>query len=224
MVIVILIAPLLLAFVTALALLVPATQAAARWGTGGEDRPVEGATVVALLRAGLLAVRRVLRAAKAREPRFVQLFFALFAVVMVFVALEEISWGQHLLGFETPDAFKHNAQQELTLHNLPGLHGHTEYMRFGFGLAGLVGVVAGRVRRLAPIAASVILVPWFATIMVLGGLDLWVDYGSISWRIDRTVNLMSEFVEMLIGIAALGYVWLSGRALALRKVERRAEG
>ena len=86
MVIVILIAPLLLAFVTALALLVPATQAAARWVTGGEDRPVEVATVVALLLAGLLAVRRVLRAAKAREPRFVQLFFALFAVVMVFVA------------------------------------------------------------------------------------------------------------------------------------------
>ena len=117
MVIVILIAPLLLAFVTALALLVPATQAAARWVTGGEDRPVEVATVVALLLAGLLAVRRVLRAAKAREPRFVQLFFALFAVVMVFVALEEISWGQHLLGLETPDAFKHNAQQELTLHS-----------------------------------------------------------------------------------------------------------
>jgi hypothetical protein len=38
---------------------------------------------------------------------------------LFFVAMEEISWGQRILGAESPEFFKkHNAQGELTLHNL----------------------------------------------------------------------------------------------------------
>ncbi len=45
---------------------------------------------------------------------FLFLFIALF-----FIAGEEISWGQRILGIETPDAIKEiNYQDELTLHNL----------------------------------------------------------------------------------------------------------
>ncbi len=47
------------------------------------------------------------------------IYFLLFFVFFFFAAGEEISWGQRLLGFETPEAIKEkNVQQEFTLHNM----------------------------------------------------------------------------------------------------------
>ncbi len=45
--------------------------------------------------------------------------FALLALCTFYVAMEEISWGQRLFDFPTPDLFKrHNLQSETNLHNL----------------------------------------------------------------------------------------------------------
>lgn len=45
--------------------------------------------------------------------------FGLFASGLLFVALEEISWGQRIFHVETPDYFdRHNYQQEISVHNL----------------------------------------------------------------------------------------------------------
>jgi hypothetical protein len=45
--------------------------------------------------------------------------FILFSVSMFFGAGEEISWGQRIIGFETPQEIeKINVQKEFTLHNL----------------------------------------------------------------------------------------------------------
>lgn len=41
---------------------------------------------------------------------------AMFGVVL-FILMEEMSWGQHWLGFSTPDAFEANIQNETNLHN-----------------------------------------------------------------------------------------------------------
>ena len=47
------------------------------------------------------------------------LFVFLLALVLFIGAGEELSWGQHILGFETPESVaKHNLQGELNLHNL----------------------------------------------------------------------------------------------------------
>lgn len=43
----------------------------------------------------------------------------LLGVALALVAMEEISWGQRLFGFQTPAWFRlHNAQGEATIHNL----------------------------------------------------------------------------------------------------------
>jgi hypothetical protein len=45
--------------------------------------------------------------------------FLFLSAGLVFVAFEEISWGQRLLGIETPETIAEiNAQEELTIHNL----------------------------------------------------------------------------------------------------------
>lgn len=46
-------------------------------------------------------------------------FFAVLALACLYVVLEEISWGQRLIGFDTPELLKrYNLQREANLHNL----------------------------------------------------------------------------------------------------------
>lgn len=48
-----------------------------------------------------------------------RLFFSLLAAALFYVVMEEISWGQRIIGFETPELLmEHNIQQEANLHNL----------------------------------------------------------------------------------------------------------
>ena len=45
----------------------------------------------------------------------------------MFVCLEEISWGQRIFGFQTPEGIRDiNAQREFNIHNLRIFHGKTE--------------------------------------------------------------------------------------------------
>ncbi|MBW3538901.1 MAG: hypothetical protein KY476_01395 [Planctomycetes bacterium] len=85
-----------------------------------ETGPIELATAAFFLAAALGAVAH-LRRNRASLPRAVRVLFGLFAAAALFVALEEVSYGQHLLGFECPRWFeRHNHQGELNLHNMLG--------------------------------------------------------------------------------------------------------
>lgn len=54
-----------------------------------------------------------------REQKFLGLWFALAAICCVYVGGEEISWGQHILKWSTPDYWAAiNDQQETNLHNV----------------------------------------------------------------------------------------------------------
>jgi len=55
-----------------------------------------------------------------RTPR--NLVYLALALILFFGAAEEISWGQRILGFETPDFLRENEQEEFTVHNLPFLN------------------------------------------------------------------------------------------------------
>ena len=53
------------------------------------------------------------------RARWRRIAYALLALLLFVACGEELSWGQHWLGFETPDAIKQiNAQDEVNLHNL----------------------------------------------------------------------------------------------------------
>lgn len=79
-----------------------------------EDEPLEWASFWAFLLAGAVFARAAWR----RRHRW-PWFLLLVAMFCLFVAGEEISWGQRLLGFRPPEYFlAENFQQELNLHNL----------------------------------------------------------------------------------------------------------
>jgi hypothetical protein len=97
-----------------------------------------------------------------------RVFCLLFAVFMLFVAAEEVSWGQRFLGFTTPEFLSTNQQGESNLHNLRG---------FPRELYPLVMLAWGVVLPLANLARpawfarmSFPVPPWFCTVCVLLGL------------------------------------------------------
>jgi len=81
------------------------------WATY-EDLYVEWAQFFSFAVAGLIAIRLAMRGGRYRP------FFVLLALACLYTVGEEISWGQRLLGFESPHFFEeYNIQQETNLHN-----------------------------------------------------------------------------------------------------------
>ena len=72
-----------------------------------------------------------------QERKMWGILYYLFAVGLLFVGLEEISWGQRLLGWESPDFFQvYNSQAETTIHNLEWFR---HYLHHGYMVIGFLG-------------------------------------------------------------------------------------
>ena len=57
--------------------------------------------------------------------RFRNVFMLGYALLFLVVGGEEISWGQRIIGIQTPEALKElNVQKETNLHNIDGIHQH----------------------------------------------------------------------------------------------------
>ena len=159
-----------------------------------EDGPLEWASFWAFLlaagAAGWLAFRT---RARGRLPWCE----AGLSLLCLFIAMEEISWGQRLLGYQPPSYFlEHNFQQELNLHNLvdTGLRKlalTVLILGYGVALPLLLRIAPLRALalRLGVIAPPVALVPAFLS---TGLLYLWYP-----------VHLTGEFVEFMLGAGLL---------------------
>ena len=86
----------------------------------GKEKLLEGVGALCYLTACVLALVVRSKTEKiGRQARRNRRTLLLLGVVFFVAAGEEASWGQHFLGFKTPDAIaKRNIQGELTLHNL----------------------------------------------------------------------------------------------------------
>lgn len=83
----------------------------------GEDRAVEWLTFIGFL--GAAAVSWTALRFRAAMGRKTLAYFALLGLFFFVCAGEEISWGQRIFGFGTPDAMSEvNEQDEFNLHNL----------------------------------------------------------------------------------------------------------
>lgn len=103
-----------------------------------EQGVIENLTVVALLGGAVICVRRAWRSRRGRRFRVATL---LLAALFVVAAGEELSWGQRLLGLETPQFFQqHNIQRETNFHNL--VVGGVKLNKLVFGTGLLIVVLA----------------------------------------------------------------------------------
>ena len=193
-------------FATLLGLLALAERAPARFEhVMREDGWAEWATFCAFALAAGLALHAFRRArAAAHGHRLDQLALLGLALFCVFVAGEEISWGQRLLGFRPPALFlANNHQQESNLHNL--LKGVLETRWMVFGVATIYGVVAPYLAYVArwpsALAAPRSLLPWFTAVAFL---ELSYPY-----------QLVGELAELVLGLLFLADVGARRRALRI---------
>lgn len=133
-----------------------------------EDRALEWWTVAAYLIAGVVRLRHAIASRR--------VFDALVALFCLFVAGEEMSWGQRLLGFTPAEVFlAGNVQQEATLHNFASVFGRPKWILmlclFGYGIALPLVAVVPRLRllltRVGATAPSAPFAPWFALAIAL---------------------------------------------------------
>lgn len=85
----------------------------------GEDGVVEYLGALGLFAASVLFFLGFLRVRQSPISWIKKAFLLVLALVFLFGAGEEISWGQRILGVETPEALRDaNVQGELNFHNL----------------------------------------------------------------------------------------------------------
>jgi len=86
-----------------------------------EDEVIENATVFVYFYSFIFSLLI------AKEFKNQKIFFTLFLILGVgffFIAFEEISWGQRMFDFDSPDWFPKNIQDETTIHNLEVFQSH----------------------------------------------------------------------------------------------------
>ncbi|MDD5323236.1 MAG: hypothetical protein PHD43_22020 [Methylococcales bacterium] len=207
-------APVIIMFLFAVFLFIPTTRQATLWMLD-ENHPVELLTFVFALTGGIFGLALARRARKQGEKTLVVNFYIFFSVALIFIAMEEVAWGQKFFEFDTPTAWRAiNLQGETTLHNVMGLQGHSEILRLIFGLGGLVGVCLSFHLYFQKIGAPVILLSWFLIITFHAAVDVYNDFFPIEPRFDYYINRTSELVELLIAISGFLYVILNSKMLS----------
>ncbi|RMD84017.1 MAG: hypothetical protein D6815_05125 [Candidatus Dadabacteria bacterium] len=160
-----------------------------------EDEYIEWATYCAFAFAAAGWLAGAWRHRIQRQPHW---WFALaMTAFCVFVAGEEISWGQRLLAYRPPVYFlEHNFQQELNVHNVIS----TDLRKLGlkcvlagYGIAlpliAAVGPIRRRLDRWGVVAPPAWLIPLFAA-----ALAAYVHY---PWK------YTGEIVELMMGLGFL---------------------
>lgn len=148
-----------------------------------EDQPLEWVTFWAFMLAAFFYAKAASSNIRTGLPWFV-VGLSMFCFV---VAMEEISWGQRLLGYETPRYFlEHNYQKELNLHNVVA----TRFRKLALGvfLAGYglflplvrtLPLTMGLFHKLRLQAPPVALVPSFAILFGVYIVYPWRYTGEI---------------------------------------------
>lgn len=186
----------------------PATREFTKWILA-ENSLVEMLTFVLFLVGAGIGLTYSLRLVKQKERWWVPGFYSTFSVGLFFIAMEEVSWGQQFFGFETPETFREiNEQGETTIHNIRGMSGNTEYLRLIFGIGGMVGILLYTYESFRKVAAPVLLLPWFLVIIAHSIVDIFNDIVPIQKHFDALISELAEFVELLIAMAAVIFLWL----------------
>jgi len=170
-----------------------------------EDGPLEWATFWAFLLAAGVWLRVWYRCD--RPGFWLHCYLLGLCAACLLIALEEISWGQRLIGYQAPEIFlSDNFQQELNLHNFAevGLRKAAVLtLLTGYGmllpLLSALRVPGAWLSRLGIVAPGLLLVPGFGTAAGLYLLYPWHNTG--------------EWVELYAGLGLLS------AAASLRRVD-----
>jgi hypothetical protein len=183
-----------------------------------EDSVVEWAQFACLLGI-VLASGAVTVVAAQRRMTWAALLFGAITLAAVFVTGEEISWGQRVFGWATPEILSEaNRQNESNIHNIVPIQrafGIAELLAGAYGLFVPLVLVAAPQRWRLPqqaylVAPSLALGSAFAVALVyrFSRLTFLDDAG-------RAANRYGELAELVLYAAILVHLALSARRLRL---------
>jgi hypothetical protein len=137
--------------------------------------------------------------------------YYLYSAFFIFVALEEVSWGQRLFGWELPHFFEaYNVQGEFTIHNLVWFQDYWGEGIIGISFICLLGIIfwyrSHRQKEQKGYQYLTYLVPsWFLAIFFTLALVIYVilEYtDGLGFVISRD----QEFAELLLSLGFLFFV------------------
>ena len=177
-----------------------------------EDGPAEWLTAICFFLAGFIAIRIAFN--RFRMNHFWQaILFIGVAAVMVFAGGEEISWGQRLFGWETPQELSDiNDQEETNLHNIGIFLDITNLAMFLTGLYGTVAYVVNRSLRFAHYwdqGKYLFVPPFFLATYFLPILIFRIARITVFTESNFTLNRLAEWSEMVVAVGILLFLWLA---------------
>jgi hypothetical protein len=184
-----------------------------------EQGVIEILTAVFFGAAGLIGLALAART-RGAVPSLYRAFYVGFALAALFVAFEEISWGQHLFRWESPTFFaERNAQRETNLHNLFGHAPNRKLHDLAVVVFTTGGIVLPAVARLRPGAYAPgrfgqYLLPRGELVALAAMAALLRLFRSMPPSPITGRNLgLAEPMELYFGAAALVYVLILWRRL-----------
>jgi hypothetical protein len=134
--------------------------------------------------------------------------YVVLAVGLVFLMGEEVSWGQRIVGWETPAAFTDaNKQDETNLHNIHGVGHAFKWVQLLVGAYGtilpLVFLRPPAVPRLRPLIDAV--VPHFTLIPYFLPMFVWKLYRNLFEEPTRFYYAIARYNEVIELILAMGF-------------------
>ncbi|MFW8637504.1 hypothetical protein [Cribrihabitans pelagius] len=171
-----------LASIVVLVLLIAAAEAFphALIELADEDGIVENLTALLFFISGLVFFWSAYKAhtSQRRKGAFTVYFLAAWGVLLVVFAGEEISWGQRIFDFATPEAIERaNKQNEFTIHNLSFFDSYGGTGAYASMLMLSVGLVLPILDRFLPIIGKIgIPVPSLSCCILFVGAYLYGLY------------------------------------------------
>jgi hypothetical protein len=190
-----------------------------------EDGPLEWLQFAAFLAASVFLVLATVRLVR-RGDWLAAVLIGLGALGMFGIAGEEISWGQRLLGLETPESLAEiNHQNEINLHNITSfpMQRIGNYLQLVLGGAGLLLPWLTRIRK--PLVTNRYLRLLSPPLFLSTCFGLLFGYRAIRFLWDRevlTVVKYGEWPEFTFALALAIYGFLLARGLRRDRAGRPA--
>lgn len=196
-----------------------------KWLTG-EDRFGENLQVLFWCTSFFLSLWVVQK--EARDGRY--LFAGMYAFLCVgifFIIGEEISWGQRIFGWATPEAMQEiNKQDETNIHNLQGVGDTIKWLHLVVGAYGTIapllvlGLKGLRPYRneLSKLVPHLTLLPFFVIPFVW---RIYRNFFDVPKRFYFVISEYTEVIEVVIAAAFMFFLFFQNRQI--KKTKGRAK-
>lgn len=183
-----------------------------------EDGVIESLTAIFFFLSALLALA-ILPRLRRVGARGLFYCYVLFVLLLVFMAGEEISWGQRLLGIRTPDFFMQNSFQfEINVHNLKQVRDLDPFfaarVAIVFGAYGSIGWLLAALARRLPggevreATLRFLVPPWYASGFFLSILAYYYYLLELiaNYRVSLITFKEQEVLELYLALGFLVFM------------------